>query len=76
MEHGENGGWEPYLSDMNYFGFMERTKHRRDYQDRQFKMKATRRAQLARKAFKLGVNRVKNLVQNKEKLQQFKEKLD
>lgn len=61
---------------MNYFGFMERTKHCRDYQDNQFKKKATRRAQMARKAFKLGVNRVKTLVNNKEKLKLFKSKLD
>lgn len=75
-EPGQDGIWNQYMTDMNYFDFMERTKHRKDYQERQFKLKAARKAQLARKAFKLGVNRVKEMVKNKEKLQQFKQALD
>ena len=54
---------------------MEQSKHNQAYKERQFKLKALRKAKVAREVFKLGVNRVKDMVHNKDKLSQFKSSL-
>ena len=51
------------MTDMNYFAFMDESKHTQEYMGRK---KAAQKARVAREVFKLGVNRIRDIIRAKK----------
>jgi hypothetical protein len=68
--------WIQYIAGVDHFGFMDESEHIQEFQQKKTGAQKAEKAKLARQAFRVGVGRVKELVQNKEKLKEFKQELD